>query len=155
MSEYSGNLKAFLDSTCEHLNRDWRSREGEIREHASKCERAILATREVFGQDHAFSRWRNGAFEGRFNRAVYDIMVFYFSDVTTAALAVSRHDAVVQGFKRLCDHDAEFANALQVTTKSIAATHTRLARWGESLSAAIGTQMEIPRLEGSRIAYSI
>ena len=55
LSDYGGNLKAFLDLTCERLNARWELEEAQIRQAAERCVAAIGAT-AIFG-DHAFRRW--------------------------------------------------------------------------------------------------
>jgi Protein of unknown function DUF262 len=150
LTDYRGNLKKFLDTTCAKLNKRWAKREGELRESAQECERAIEATLDAFG-DFAFRRWSGDRFEGRFNRAVFDIMTYYFDDEEVAEAARSNAEKVVSAFKNLCDDDDEFNLALQTTTKTIGATAHRLHAWGNALSEALGVELSVPALAGNRI----
>lgn len=148
LEEYTGNLKAFLDLTCERLNAQWAGAENRIRDHGLTADRAIETTEEVFG-DHAFRRWTD-TWETRFNRAVFDVMVFYFAREDARDAARSHAPAVVEAFKTV-SADEHFQDALQATTKSIPATHRRLAMWGTALGDATGLSLPIPMLAGNRI----
>ncbi|MFJ4365358.1 DUF262 domain-containing protein [Streptomyces sp. WAC 05379] len=152
LPEYTGNLKKFLDETCDRLNDTWPSRQEEIESAAGSCDEAIDVTREVFGSD-AFHRYSAGGYETRFNRTVFDIMAFYFSQPSIAAEALTRRVAVKSEFERLSVEDLNFAEALKSTTKTIDATSRRFTTWGESLAKVLGLEFPVPHLEGRRISY--
>ncbi|MFF6808880.1 DUF262 domain-containing protein [Streptomyces sp. NPDC012403] len=147
---YTGNLKKFLDDTVNYLNEEWNGHEAEIRDVGSACDRAIEATFEIFGKN-AFYRWSSDGYEGRFNRAVFDIMTYYFTDESIAQAAVDRKDAVEATFQTLCEIDAQFVESIQTTTKTPSATHRRLSLWGKELSAALEMDLDIPTLQENRI----
>lgn len=140
---YDGNLKRSLDRTCATLNDEWPLRAAEIRAEAGTCDLAIETTLHIF-QDTAFRRYSDGAWERRFNRAVFDIMVFYFRDPAVAAAARRTNNAVIEAYMATSDLEA-FQESLQTTTKSIGATWRRLAEWGTSLSDVL--EMPLPRVE--------
>ena len=141
---YNGNLKDFLDNLCESFNKNWDAREQEIRGLAEECDQAIETTIDIF-ESSAFQRWRNpNGFENRFNRAVFDIMTYYFRHAEIGELASKNREKVVAGFKDLCATDDLFNEALQSTTKSISATFHRLRRWGETLQTILACEVNIP-----------
>jgi hypothetical protein len=150
LPQYRGNLKSFLDSTCSQLNDAWEQSESAIIERATRLDSAIDITFRIFGND-AFRRWSYDRYLGPFNRAVFDVMVYYFTipEISQAALAVP--SAVVDRFKKLCDSDIEFADAIQTTTKSIGAVVSRLAKWGAALSQATKITITVPRLVDGNI----
>lgn len=152
LSQYSGNLKKFLDDTCDQLNGAWGERSSEIENAASNCNSAIDVTREIFGPD-AFHRHSAAGYENRFNRTVFDIMAFYFSQPQIAQEALKKRVAVKSEFERLSKENAEFAEALKSTTKTLDATSRRFNTWGESLAKVLGISFPIPHLEGKRISY--
>ena len=118
ITQYNGNLKDFLDNTSRRYNDEWKTRALEIKDLAKQCDRAIETTFSIFGQD-AFRRWRDtDGFTGRFNRAVFDIMVFYFRKTELGDIAKTKKEEIIQAFKDLCDTDRVFSEALQTTTKS-------------------------------------
>ena len=145
LPRYNGNLKAFLDDTCRRLNKLWAGHEARIRQDADRCDLAIETTYEVFG-DNAFRRWTGSRYEGRFNRAIFDIMTFYFRLPTVAKAAVRRAEQVVEAYNGLSEDDAEFVEAVQSTTKTIVATQRRLAKWGRTLARVTGEELPIPEL---------
>lgn len=153
LGEYTGNLKKFLDDAANDLNGAWLSSEDSIRSTAVECNKAIQATFDVF-DGNAFYRWSRGDYEGRFNRAVFDIMTYYFSDVSVAKAAIERKADVEEAFRSLCDTDPEFVESIQTTTKTPAATHRRLFSWGMTLQRVTEKRIPIPGFENNRIIPS-
>ncbi|GMU40902.1 MAG: hypothetical protein AMXMBFR23_17680 [Chloroflexota bacterium] len=150
LGDYRGNLKKFLDDACDHLNKRWNRDEDSIREELSRLDRAIEGTFVVFGDD-AFMRWGGSDYEGRFNRAVFDIMVYYFKDPAVVRSAVRRKAAVRRAFQNLCDDNRAFVQSIQTTTKTALATHTRLSEWGHALEQVLNIDLPVPSLEGDRV----
>ncbi|MFI2033246.1 DUF262 domain-containing protein [Streptomyces bottropensis] len=152
LGKYTGNLKAFLDGTVNDLNDQWEEKEEEIRRVSEQCEFAIETTFSIFGEN-SFYRWSDGDYEGRFNRAVFDVMAFYFTDpsVAAAAAAIERRDRVKAAFQKLCEEDVRFVEAIQTTTKTPLATQRRLAIWGQTLQRVVELPLPIPRLEDNRL----
>ena len=150
IEQYNGNLKDFLDGTSERYNREWGERKSEIKTLAHQCDDAITRTISIFG-DSAFRRWRKAdGFVGRFNRAVFDIMVFYFRHAGPGERAVERKDETTQAFKELCATDQGFNEALQSTTKSVQATFNRLSKWGRMLETVLELKLDIPKNPSTR-----
>jgi len=148
-ADYKGNLKDFLDSTCKILNREWERRAGELREQAEQCERAIRDTFRIFGEDSAFRKWDGEKFEPRFNRAVFEIMVYYFSQKSVRRGARSMKSKVTRAFKRLCERNSQFLKSLETTTKSLKATSTRFSLWGRALKH-LGLPVRTPKFRRTR-----
>jgi len=149
ISDYSGNLKDFLDSTCKTLNKEWNRRNVELREQAEECERAINATFQIFGESGAFRKWDGEKFESRFNRAVFEIMIYYFSQKTVRRRALTKKREVVRAFKRLCEEKLQFLKSLETTTKSLKATSTRFTRWAHALKS-LGLPVQTPKFRSRR-----
>jgi hypothetical protein len=150
LEEYNGNLKQFLDLTCLTLNDRWTNEADELRLVAVACDDAIEATRRIFN-GAAFRRYAENGVEGRFNRAIFDVMTFYFTEEETRGCAEESAESVVSAFKELCIGNPRFVEAITTTTKSIPATHARLQLWGETLGSALGIELNPPTLEGNRI----
>ncbi|ANJ11448.1 hypothetical protein Spa2297_12265 [Streptomyces parvulus] len=147
---YTGNLKRFLDDTVNDLNERWGEEESAIRKAGEDCNRGIETTFEIFG-DNAFFRWSEGGYEGRFNRAVFDIMTYYFNDGQVCSAAMERRDRVEEAFQRLCDNNARFVESIQTTTKTPVATHRRLSLWGAALAESLGIELAVPGFQENRI----
>ena len=144
LPSYRGDLKDFLDRTCEQLNNSWINREAEIRELAVQCDEAISATFSIFG-DNAFKRWRNqDGYVGRFNRAVFDVMTYYFKQAEVRELAVAKAKEISDTFEQISTFDHVFNESLQTTTKSVRATYYRLCEWGELLQSIVEVPVGVP-----------
>ncbi|MFG2403855.1 DUF262 domain-containing protein [Streptomyces brevispora] len=149
LNEYTGNLKAFLDGTVNHLNDEWENGQEYIKKSALDCEEAIKVTFDIFGEN-AFYRWSSGGYEGRFNRAVFDIMTYYLSNAKIADAALQRKGAVESAFKELCEENRQFVESIQTTTKTPIATSRRLTLWGERLQSAIDEPVITPKFNENR-----
>jgi hypothetical protein len=143
-ADYSGNLKDFLDTTCKKLNAEWNKRTFELKRQADQCERAINTTFRIFGEEEAFRKWDGKKFERRFNRAVFEVMVYYFSKKTVRQQALTEGRRIVRTFKRLCEDKPRFLKSLETTTKSLKATSTRFSEWGRALKS-LGLEVQTPR----------
>ena len=145
VEQYRGNLKQFLDDATETLNSRWLEHEAEIRMIADQCNEAIQATRVIFEED-AFATYNQeqNSFVRRFNRAVFDIMTYYFREPHIRKAAI-RHGAQVKGaFVDLSQQRIDFQQSLTTTTKSKKATAVRFARWAKALTEVIGVPVAAP-----------
>lgn len=140
---YSGNLKAFLDHTCSRLNQDWETRRGFLERQAEEFEEAVNTTFTIFGQNAC--RKSNGTiYERRLNRAVFDVMIYFFARKEIREAALQHGPAIEREFKSICGERGDFLKAIESTTKSVSATQTRLTVWGKALSGIIGESIDLP-----------
>ncbi len=145
IEHYTGNLKQFMDTTCLIFNKGWDESQGLLKAQADEMEKAIEATYRIFGSLGAFRKWDGEKYQSRRNRAVFDIMIFYFSEPQVRALALEKSEMVRDAFKELCSH-TDFVRTIEATTKSLGATQLRLTAWGEALSSAIGSPVKTPHI---------
>lgn len=151
LPRYKGNLKKFLDSTTRTLNSAWSKRlEHELDEIVNGIDAAIASTYEIFGED-AFQRFDDGRATGRFNRAVFDVMItaFRFPDVRDRVL--NERTAVREGFIALFQHDREFDRWTEATTKNREAVMGRIARWCATVESLTGVRDLKSRVEASTL----
>ncbi|MEU4830762.1 DUF262 domain-containing protein [Streptosporangium sp. NPDC023615] len=151
MTEYAGNLKKFLDDTVDELNKQWEANSSKIEAVGYECEKAIEATFQAFGEN-AFYRWSEGQYEGRFNRAVFDIMTYYFSRSEVRSAIPLAGENVHRAFEQLCDENPFFVESIQTTTKTPENTYRRLSLWGKALSGALDIDIKLPEFRGNRFA---
>jgi len=144
LAEYKGNLKSFLDDECKRLNSRWASDELDIRQKAAQMEEAISASYDIFG-DNAFRKFDGQGYETRFNRAVFDIIVFYFADNVVRKAALAKKTKVKNAYEALSANSA-FVKSVETTTKSVEATRTRFLTWGHALSKAVGIKITLPTI---------
>lgn len=153
LSEYRGNLKKFLDMTCEKLNKDWEKIDDDVKNAVNQFEEAVETTINIFGDD--FSRmWLGNKYRSQFNRAILDVMVFYFQDETIRKFAELNKKEVEEAFKRLCSSNSSFKEAIEGTTKNIRETYNRLRLWGESLLEVLDVDFNLPELVDNRIIFN-
>lgn len=153
IGDYRGNLKSFLDSTVGQLNSSWDSNSEDITEMARDFEESVEATFQIFG-DTAFFRWDGKAkrFERRFNRAIFDAIMYHFISPQIREAAMERAQELTNAFKNLCTENVEFVRSIQTTTKSMSATFYRISIWGEVLSSILDVQVDFsspPESEGN------
>lgn len=143
ISSYTGNLKLFLDETCRILNSQWSVKEAQIKSDLDEFENAHQTIKSIFGID-TYRKWTADGFERRFNRAVFDIMMFAFHNNNVRDALLNHSPKIVSVFKRLSESDKEFLSSIEQTTKSMSATYTRLSRWAECLNKEFGVSINVP-----------
>lgn len=139
--KYSGNLKQFLDETTRQFNESWDESEGVIRNQVDEMEEAFTFTEKVFGNSNYLRKWNGQNFESRKNRAVFDIMLHWFSDEELRASLEGKEAEVVQSFKTLCEDDPDFLAAIERTTKTNEANDRRFNKWADALSKISGVEI--------------
>ena len=150
LSSYTGTLKDFLDITCKKLNNSWGEVEQDIRDQVSALEASHLTIKSIFDKN-SYRKWTGSDFENRFNRSIFDVMTYSFSDPQARIAVVGNEVIVSDAFKDLCSNDIEFRNSIESTTKSVWATHKRLSSWNEKLNAVLGTNLHVPQLINNKI----
>ena len=118
ITEYKGNLKEFLDKTCEKLNDSWDDDENTINNSYMQLEEAIKFTKEIFKTKNPFSRYTNKTSHNRFNKSIFEIFTYYFSEDNVRELIGNNKGTFVEKFIELNDVP-EFADSVNDTTKDI------------------------------------
>ena len=142
---YSGNLKKFLDDTTVDLNNNWSIKGESVERNFSALNAAIDAAFDVFEAD-AFRKWNGEKFESRVNRAVFDVVTYYFSNPALREVALNHQEPVKLAFIELCSNDEDFAEALTTTTKSKTAVTKRFQAWGAKLNQVLPYDVQVPVL---------
>jgi hypothetical protein len=153
LDKYTGDLKHFLDETCELLNQDWNRYEQTVKFQVAAFEQAIQAGIEIFGTEHVGHKWSGHQYERRLNKAVIDILAFYFSDEQICQAALQKKAEIVKQFQRLCEQNQVFKDAIEKTTNSLGALSNRLMIWGEVLREVLGFEFSIPKLSHGKIQF--
>lgn len=145
LADYHGNLKQFLDETAERLNAEWEDAARYVNAMYGDFQAAVDAVFEIF-DGNSFFRWdpRAQRYDRRFNRAIFDIMMYYFTRQDIRERSVASAQKVEHAFKRAC-YDPEFVKSIQSTTKSIGATFYRMEAWGTALATELGIHVELPK----------
>jgi hypothetical protein len=153
LSDYRGNLKEFLDMTCEKLNNQ---RYHDITNVIDQFEEAVQTTINIFEEKNFSRLWssKNDKYQSQFNRAILDVMVFYFSDEIIRKSAEDNQEKVKIAFQELCSSNSDFRQAVERRTQNIPEIYNRLRLWGESLLEVLEVNFNLPELDGNRIIFS-
>lgn len=146
IEEYSGNLKVFLDKVWIDLNKEWDSKKDDVIRDSIELSNAIDAVYQIFGESGAFRKWSVDNWQGLFNRAVYDVMVYYLSQEYIRNASLEKGANIVSAFKDLCTNDSNFMRAIEATTKSTNNTYYRYAAWGNLLAGTLGIEVQVPEI---------
>lgn len=150
LADYTGNLKAFLDNTCKKLNKLWDKEEHNLLSQLKEFETAHQFLKGIFG-DSLYRKWNGEKYETRFNRAVFDVLILAFVPPNVRNAAMGQEQTIGKAFRDLCADDRDFLSSIEITTKSMWATQTRISRWNETLNHLIGANLPVPRLVDGRI----
>lgn len=144
LASYTGDLKAFLDEATNAFNLRWSQAELMLREQGAALDQALEAIRQIFGERDELRKWNGSTFEKRINRAVFDIMVYYFSDPSIRSAALQKAEDVKVTFQELCEKNQDFIGALESTTKSKEANRVRFSVWAEALTNVLNIVVTSP-----------
>lgn len=147
--KYKGNLKEFIDYTCENLNGNWKTKEYLIRDLFAELEKSIVFLKDLFAPDAAFSRYTSGKCNGRFNRSIYEVLTYYFSIKEVRIAVEKKKEEFVKKFVELND-DPEFVYAVSNTTKDInrvVMRFTKVSKILEDLLRGVENNVRIPKFE--------
>lgn len=143
INQYHGSMQAFLDKACEQLNKSWDSLKDSIEEKTHAFEEAIECVYQIFGE-YAFCKFKDNKYEPRINRAIMDIMLYYFSQSDIRDAALANANCVQQEFRNLCTNDIRFLDSVEQTTKSMSAVRYRFTKWAEILPQCLNVEVLSP-----------
>ncbi|AFZ46874.1 protein of unknown function DUF262 [Cyanobacterium stanieri PCC 7202] len=157
LPEYRSDLKAFLDNTCDHFNKQWQNREEEIKMSLDQFEKAIDIMTEIFGEKYFGRVWlaEQNKYERQRNLSVLDAMLFYFSNpnIRSRIKEIDKKD-IEDKFKYLCSSSQDFLSSVRSSTSKIRSLYTRLNLWGTALKDTLKIDFPIPKLIDNHISYS-
>ncbi|MDR2903919.1 MAG: DUF262 domain-containing protein [Clostridiales bacterium] len=144
---YRGNLKEFLDTTCERLNKLWSVNCDSITSSFSELEAAISVAVEIFTPKSPFSRYTNGKCNDRFNRSVFELFSYYFSNAELRKAVIEDKVEFKKAFVELND-SPEFVLSVGSATKDVNKVVTRFSLFAKML-------MALPTLKKENIAVPV
>jgi hypothetical protein len=153
LEDYAGNLRQFLDESCQQGNNSWSTERARFEVHARSVEAAITRTFRIFEEANSFLRYEAGEYLPRFNIAVFDLMTAVYSAAEIDDDQVSGAAAELRtAFEQLCARDKTFERSITSTTKTREATLGRIVTYGEEVQRALGQQLEIVARAASTIS---
>ena len=146
---YAGDLKAFLDGICIKLNSDFAANdeaEARITAKLDEFNAAIEAGLSVYNPKRFCRKFIDGAYESRFNRAIFDVQVGALANGALREKALEQPDIFTAAFEAVST-DNEFVRAVETTTKSTSATRTRFTKFYAKLEEEFGVGLVVPRID--------
>ncbi|MBF5095483.1 DUF262 domain-containing protein [Azospirillum sp. INR13] len=143
LSDYAGNFRKFLDDTTSYYNKNWDGKAEYLKMQSLELESAIKATFDIFGR-HSFQVYEDQEYTRRFNRAVFDIMVFFFSHRKIRSAAIDRARDIEGHSSENAWKIMSFRNSFSSNTKEVSNVFTRLSTWSDVLRCHLDTR--IPKL---------
>lgn len=145
--KYSPPMKRFLNKEMEDYRDLSEDEKMKLRKVFEKC---VNLAKTVFGQ-YAFRRFTpgtekdpNGQWEKRFNRALYDVVMFGFSRYEKNQI-VSKADIIKEELLWLMTHNDEFIDTVLFHTDQREKVERRFKIWLNSLEEIVGTPQKEPR----------
>jgi len=141
--DYRGNLKQFLDGTCDVFNKAWTTLRPSSEQVIAEFDAALFAAALMFGND-ACRKWSGTKFERALNRAVFDIQIYSLSIPEIRVAVAGKQAEILEAYKTRCVQDERFVKSISATTKTADAFIRRHRVWQGILSDTCGVQYELP-----------
>lgn len=149
-SEYSGDLKLFLDDFCTRKNADFAAnaeQEEVYQQLLWQMNEAINAGFREFGEQNFCRKYLGGAYETRFNRAVFDVLVGSLSCPDLRTWVDNNQGAMKELYQDVCGKYPDFVKSVETTTKSIDSTRTRFEIWYGEVAEKTGIEVPLPSIK--------
>lgn len=122
---YGGNLTPFLDWAMAEINRTWDRSQQNIEKlfdlfNVGSSRLIALLGQKKSGRKHAGGQW-----ESRFNRALFEVQVYYLSMIPESSIGLGQKQGFQEGFERFCTETPEFLDAIESSTKNMVRYWTR------------------------------
>lgn len=128
LEDYDGNLKKFLDETCKKINDEWENVEERVKDSFVQLEKSISFCYELFGNDSPFSRYTDKGCNNRFNKNIFELLTYYFSEENIRDFVRPKSKDFVQKFIEM-NLDNNFLDAVSGTTKDVKKVCTRFQQF--------------------------
>jgi Protein of unknown function DUF262 len=144
--EYRGNLKAFLDGSMKRLNEEWTNRRAEVEDIFNAFNASVSRLIKVFGRRRVGRRYEKGKWEGRFNKALFEVEAYYFMYVDDDLLTTELKHTFVEEFKTMSDVNMDFRSSIESTTKTPARYEARFRLFRELVNRVFSKNITVSPL---------
>lgn len=141
--EYKSNLKKFLDDSMKKINKDWEKKyKDDVKKIYIKFNNGISNLKTTFQEPKHIGRKFQEKWVGRFNRNLFEVLVFYFQELVSKDLTQTNNDRFIEGFKKLFD-DPIFLPTVESNTKQIESYRIRYNKIKEIVSSSFNKKFDI------------
>lgn len=134
--KYTGNMRKFLDETCDLLNKSWDKAQERVEKAAREFGDAIVFTQGIFGQEKAFCVWSESSYNRLYNRAVIDIMMYFFMSPEIRNTITQKKIDIESLFIEVSKQE-DFLRSVSSSTNSTKSVTTRFQKWAEALNRVL------------------
>ena len=121
-----------------------------IASRLKEMEAAITAAIEIFGISNVCRKWKDGDYESRFNRAVFDVVIGSLAQSSLRTWALKHKTQFENKFIACCKTDREFVASFETSTKNIAEVRKRFKTWYDAVEEISGIALKTPRITNSK-----
>ncbi|WP_439699198.1 DUF262 domain-containing protein [Mucilaginibacter sp. AW1-7] len=114
LNDYNGNLKKFLDDTLLTLNNDWDKYNKIVINLYLDLNKGITLLESIVGINSVGAYYS----EKRFNRNLFDVQLYYFSQLEEKDLNKDNISKYLSGFEKLSDRDSPFRKSMVSSTNT-------------------------------------
>ncbi|PKO16812.1 MAG: hypothetical protein CVU39_06235 [Chloroflexi bacterium HGW-Chloroflexi-10] len=133
LEKYKNSLKDFMDYTCNTINLDWTLNSQKYIDQLNELENAITFTTKIFGEKNRFTKYIRGEYSSIFNRTIFDIMVYHFSNMELRNQLTGKEDNIKLLFEKLMTGNQKFIISVSGSTKDGDKTSARFKIFGEAI----------------------
>lgn len=138
--QYRGSLGPFLDDSAEMINFNWVHFKNIVEALFQELNQATVSLLDKFGEKVG-RKVVKGKWEGRFNRALFEVQAYYFGKIPAAALAKVSQAEVMQQFNDFCSNTPDFLDSIETTTKNPRRYRARYELFMGFVNKVFGTQI--------------
>lgn len=114
LGEYGGNLKKFLDDTLVLLNKEWMEKMKVVQDLYAQFNSGIENLKATLGGEGIGKYYQ----ETRFNRNLFDVQIYYFSQLTEADLTHINITAFIKSYINISNEHSDFRRTLTSSTNT-------------------------------------
>lgn len=142
--DYTGNLTPFLDTKMAQINKSWDEMAKPVSDLTAGFNYGTEELISGLGEKKVGRKITGKGWESRFNRALYEVEVYYASRLPKGAISAKSADFEA-AFQRLCLESPEFIDSIETSTKNIDKYFTRFSQYRDMVNRTFEVKIqEIP-----------
>lgn len=146
--KYKGDLKKFLDESMSEINLSWNDSKDNVEKTYSKINNSIEILKNIFGTYLKVGRKStNGNISGRFNRVLFEVEVFYFSNIPEYVIDDEKKESFLFNFNKLFEKDSDFRSSIESSTKNLENYKIRFTKFQTLINESFNTNLNINPFE--------